>query len=115
MNVRENTLELLSVFDLPEDHIGVVQLIRALEILAEDPAEIHAVRKGIYMAIADEYACTWKAVESNLRRLIDRVWEQEPERLSTIAGRTLRKRPSVAQFLQMISRYLLWQDGASGQ
>lgn len=110
MNVRETTLELLSAFDIPADHIGAVQLIQALEILTESPAEIHAVRKGIYMVIADRYICTWKAVESNLRRLIDRVWEQDPECLSAIAGQPLSKKPSVAQFLQILSRYILWKD-----
>lgn len=115
MTIRESIPQLLSPFGIPADHIGAAQLMRALELLAISPAEIHAVRKGVYMVIADEYACTWKAVESNLRRLIDRVWEQDPERLALLAGQPLVKKPSVAQFLQIFSQYLLWQDRTSDQ
>lgn len=115
MNIKEVIPELLSDFDISADYIGTLQLIRAMEILIDSPAEIHAVRKGIYMVIADEYECTWKAVESNLRRLIDRVWAQDPERLSILAGQSLSRKPSVAQFLQIFSRYLLWQSRSSEQ
>lgn len=112
MSIKNVIPELLSDFDILSDYIGALQLIRALEILAASPAEIHAVRKGIYMVIAAEYSCTWKAVESNLRRLIDRVWDQNPERLAALAEQPLLRKPSVAQFLQILSRYLLWQDRA---
>lgn len=115
MDIKEVISGLLSDFDISAEHIGTLQLIRAMEILADSPAEIHAVRKGIYMVIADEYDCSWKAIESNLRRLIDQVWVQDPERLSVLAGHPLIKKPSVAQFLQIFSRYLLWKSHSPGR
>lgn len=109
MEIKETVLELLGPFGIDRDCLGALQLARAMEILTASPAEIHAVRKGIYIVITDEHSCAWQAVESNLRRLIDHVWEQDALKLTALAGHELARKPTVAQFLQIISQYLLWQ------
>lgn len=106
---KETVLDLLGMFGIAGDSLGALQFVRAMEILTVSPAEIHAVRKGIYMVIADEYGCTWQAVESNLRRLIDRMWAKDALQLAALAGHELPRKPTVAQFLQICSQHLLWQ------
>lgn len=110
---KETVLDLLGMFGIAGDSLGALQFVRAMEILEASPAEIHAVRKGIYMVIADEYGCTWQAIESNLRRLIDRVWAKDSLQLAALAGHELPRKPTVAQFLQICSQHLLWQKNTA--
>lgn len=56
----------------------------------------------LYPETARRYQANPKTVERNIRRLSLEAWKKAPERLSQMAGVTLRDAPPPAQFLSIL-------------
>ena len=78
----------------------------AARLAAEDPERLILVTKWLYPEVAQHYHCSWQAVEHNIRRLVEKVWREHPERLEILADRKLQEKPSPAQFLAILSNFL---------
>ena len=102
MDLEREVCELLRPFGITEKYIGVSQLTLALQILLEDPECLHAVQKGIYMVIAEQFCVNWKSIERNIRTLSAAAWRADPEYLELLAQYPLIKRPTSVQFIEII-------------
>ena len=82
-------------------------LVEALTLIYEDEDRLNAVQKEIYMPIAENYDCSWKAIQSAIRRAVQASLLVNPTRLQEIAGYPLTGCPSAVQFLEMLYNALV--------
>ena len=64
--------------------------------------------KWLYPDVAKYYHTTWKAVERNIRTLIDALWRQGS--LDALWGRHMEKKPTPAQFLSVLVSKMSLRD-----
>ena len=102
MDVERQVCELLRPFGITKKYIGVSQLTLALLILLENPESLHAVQKQIYMVIAERFCVNWKSIERNIRTLSTAAWRANPKYLELLAQYPLEKRPTSAQFMEIM-------------
>ena len=62
--------------------------------------------KCLYPKVARRYHVKGTSVEQNIRCLIQTIWKKNPARLSAMAGKPMEKKPTVRQFLTIVSGYL---------
>ncbi len=80
----------------------------ALKLAVSDPTRLSSIKKSIYLPVAEEYQTTWENVERNIRTTVRICWEQgNRELLEVMAGRTLFLKPTVCEFLDIVTNYLL--------
>ena len=106
MDLEREVCDLLRPFGITEKYIGVSQLTLALQILLEDPECLHAVQKGIYLVIAEQFCVNWKSIERNIRTLSAAAlsvaaWSANPE-YELLAQYPLEKRPTSVQFMEIM-------------
>lgn len=106
MNSRD-IHELLLALGIGRQYLGHNITAQAISIVLKDENSLLCVKKGIYIPIAEERHCDWRTVERNIRTVIHRAWSLAGERLSGLALYSLSREPSVSEFLDILSSYLL--------
>ena len=102
----EKIQALLYSIGITGNYIGFHQAASAIEIAIEDPQSLLMVTKGLYLEVAEQYGTDWKTVERNIRTVISVTWNCSRRKLEMIAGHALSKKPTPAQFIAILSRYL---------
>lgn len=103
----DKTMEqMLYSIGLTSNYKGYRQLAQALQIAVEEPEALEAVTKRLYPAVARKCGTNWKAVERNIRAMIEIAWQTAPERLERLSGCSLERRPRPAQFLAFLTHHL---------
>ena len=115
-NITEDTVEeqanrLIMSCGVTPNYIGFKQTVCAVCIDVKNPDALTLVSKQIYAAVAQYYGTSWKAVERNLRTIVTIAWETNPLSICQIAGYALNTKPTVSQFLSIITNYLLHNTG----
>ena len=82
-------------------------LLSALDITQQDPQALTSLTKRVYAAVASDYAVTPGAVESGLRRAVLTCWNAMPSVREEVLGPFFSQRPTVGQFLAVLSRSAL--------
>lgn len=98
--------QMLYFIGLTPNYKGYRQLVQALQIAAEEPGSLELVTKWLYPAVARKCGTNWKAVERNIRTMIQIAWQTTPERLEVLSGYPVKKKPKPAQFLAFLTHYL---------
>lgn len=105
--IREQIYQDLRKLGLADSYYGEKFLYLALEIIQEEPTRLCCISKQIYPEIAKQYNTNIVCVERNLRTFISKLWETgHYEYLEKLAGKTLNKKPSNGEFLDIMSMYL---------
>lgn len=95
--------ELLRRLGATANYKGFSYTAYAAALCAERPELLLLVTKRLYPEVAKQYKTTWKAVERNIRTVIEIVWTRNPALLERIADSALEKRPRSAQFLAIVA------------
>ena len=85
---------------------GYSRLKYAIVLVCENESRLEAVVKEVYMPVAEKYHCTWGAVERCFREIIYRVWGTNYNELCEIAEVRLKRPPTPAELLDIITSYL---------
>lgn len=102
----EKIQALLYSIGITGNYIGFHQVASAIEIAVYDPQSLLMVTKGLYLDVAKQYKTDWKTVERNIRTVISITWGCSKQELERIAGHSLFKKPTPAQFIAILSRHL---------
>ena len=94
-----NEVQLLKKLGAMPTYIGYHYLLRAIQIVQDEPLTLSAVKKEIYYVIADDFGVVDYTVESNIRVVLKRMWRFERERMRELSDFRWEKRPSVSEFL----------------
>ena len=104
--MNEKIQALLYSIGITGNYIGFYQAASAIEIAICDPQSLLMLTKKLYSDVAKQYKTDWKTVERNIRTVISIAWKYSQRKLETIAGRSLAKRPTPAQFISILSCHL---------
>ena len=86
--------------------IVMESVISLMPTAARCLAPLLMVTKGLYLEVAEQYGTDWKTVERNIRTVISVTWNCSRRKLEMITGHPLSKKPTPAQFIAILSRYL---------
>lgn len=103
----EQVQEILRPFHITHKYVGCRQLALAVQIIRDNPDSLEAVGKQIYRPIAAVYHCEWKSVERNMRTLAMHAWDSDRRALEKLAGYPLSAPPTAADFIEIVSNYIL--------
>ena len=103
----QDVYALLRCLGASGNYKGFFPTAEAVWLCAQEPERLIGVTKGLYPEIGRKYGTNWRAVERNIRTVATVVWEKNPGLLSQLAGIALVRRPSAAQFLDILSSSLL--------
>lgn len=96
--------------NIPPSYLGAHYLAYAGLLVVENQNRLTLVTKWLYPEIASRYQTNWKAVERNIRTVINLCWEQDAgDGLRQLTGGPIDKKPSPTQMIQLLAHYLLRQ------
>ena len=78
----------------------------AILLSIQEPQRLELITKLLYPDVAKHYNSTKTAVEKGIRKMVDRIWRDNPQLLSEMTGKPLKAKPSNTQFLIIASSYL---------
>ena len=97
-------------FDVILRPLGITHNVKAYRILCSciqriclQEDRLEAVQKEIYEPLAEEYHCSWVAIQSAVRRASRVAWEVNPSFLQELAGYPLHNCPTPVQFLEILA------------
>ncbi|MBQ8555230.1 MAG: sporulation initiation factor Spo0A C-terminal domain-containing protein [Clostridia bacterium] len=103
-------MEIQDVFrrlGIGRQYLGYNAALRAVEMTIEDESCLYCVKQGIYVPISVHANCDWRTVERNIRTVIQRAWCVNPDMVIEMAGFPLHQAPTVTEFIEMVSAYVL--------
>ena len=111
MDRQMDIYDLLYRLGVTANYTGFFHIALGVQLCMERPERLLLVTKCLYPDIARRYRTSWKAVERNLRTIVTIAWETNPLSICQIAGYALNTKPTVSQFLSIITNYLLHNTG----
>lgn len=93
--------EVLSHFGIYPFYKGFKCIILAISLSMSDEYK-NATTKSIYEAVAKQLNCHAANVERNIRTIVIKAWEINPEYLCRLSGKTLDKAPTNTEFIKLI-------------
>lgn len=97
----------LRPFGITRCYKGFRHAVYAIRLAVEDERRLGSVTREIYMVTAEHFGCRWTAVERNIRTVVLRAWQVDPELLCRMAGYPLDGAPTASEFIEIISSYIL--------
>lgn len=110
--VKQNVCDVLTDMGITANYVGFHYIVDAVCMVVEDPQYLLLVTKKLYPEIASRYHTTWKAVERNIRTVIDIVWDNNPEYIMASMQRPVREKPTVSEFISILAS-IFWDGHTS--
>lgn len=101
---------ILRPFGITGRYKGFHHVCFSIQLAVTDDFRLNAVTREIYMVTAVQFNCNWKAVERNIRTVVIRAWNVNPDLLSQMAGYPLDGPPTASEFIEIVSSYILRSD-----
>lgn len=98
---------ILRPFGITGRYKGFYHVCFSIQLAVTDDFRLSDVTREIYMVTALHFHCNWKAVERNIRTVVIRAWNVNPDLLSQMAGYPLDGVPTASEFIEIISSYIL--------
>lgn len=98
---------ILRPFGITKCYKGFHLVCFSIQLAVNDDFRLGAVTKEIYMVTASHFNCNWKAVERNIRTVVIKAWNVNPDLLSQMAGYPLDGTPSASEFIEIVSSYII--------
>lgn len=100
--------ELLQKMGIGARYRGYWYSLEAIRMAMENPERLLSTKKQIYEPIAEQYHTSWENVERSIRTIIKVYWNRGNHAiLEAIAGRELEYKPTVCEFIDIVSVYFL--------
>ena len=101
-----SAFSLLHELGITATYSGFYHTAYGVKLAQQQPDRLLLVTKWLYPDIARQYETTWQCVERNIRTVISLAWQRNPALLEMLAGYPLTKKPSVGQFIAILSYHL---------
>lgn len=99
---------LLRVLGASPVYAGFTPAVTALEFILADQRLLTSLTTRLYPKVAESCGIALPCVERNIRTLIGIIWEKNQFLFQIVAGYGLTARPSVGDFLAILSTYLMY-------
>lgn len=111
MSPEHNAIRhLLMSLGATPNYTGFRYTVHALLLSLEQDERLTHVSKYLYPDIASHYHTTYMAVERDIRTLIAVMWKRNPQLMHELAGHELKQKPTVSQFLSILTVHLSTPD-----
>ena len=104
----EDIEHLLRVLGASPVYAGFTPAVTALQYILEDQHLLMSLTTRLYPKVAESCGTTAASVERNIRTVIAIIWEKNQFLFQIVAGYGMTARPSVGDFLAILSTYLLY-------
>ena len=94
-------LETLRPFGITRCYKGFPLTVYAIHLAVMEEDRLEEITEKIYRETADHFGCKWTAVERNLRTVVSRAWQVNPDLLCRMAGYPLTAAPTASEFFQI--------------
>lgn len=105
INYSKLIQRLLQSLGVTENYSGFFPAVYAVQLSISNPERLRLITKLIYPDVAARCGTSWKSVERNIRTLVSVAWENDPLMLSQLAGFPLKRKPTNAQFLSILTGF----------
>ncbi|MCI8293899.1 MAG: sporulation protein [Hespellia sp.] len=105
-NVLSKVYHLLYQLGITANYIGFFHTAYAVLLCAEQPEQSLMMTKWLYPEVAKQYGTNWKAVERNIRRVNEIIWNESRPLLEELAHKHLAQKPRNAQLLSILAASL---------
>lgn len=85
------------------NYTGFFHVSYAVFLALERPDSLLLVTKWLYPDVAKQYQTTPAAVERNIRKVVDLVWNGAPDALEQLARHKLTRKPTASQFISILA------------
>ena len=102
-----NVSGFLRPFGITKCYKGFDHVCYSIRLAVVQETRLEAIVKEIYMETASHFSCTWFSVERNIRTVVARAWMINPDLLTEMAGYPLSSQPTVSEFIEIVSSYIL--------
>ncbi len=99
--------ELMERLGITPNYKGFYYATYAVGLAAEKPERLLLVTKWLYPEVARHYETTVNAVERDIRTIVGIIWSENRKVLEEIFRCRITSKPTVSQFLAMITSYLM--------
>ena len=97
---------LLHDLGMTENRVGFYYIEEAVRLALNDSTRLLWVTKRLYPETARKFQTSWRTVERGIRYCIEKVWENNPERLQKVLGIRIEEKPVPAVFLSLLCAHL---------
>lgn len=98
---------LLNRLAIPPTYLGHSYTLEAVSIVLQKEAALTALTKELYPEVAQKFGVSAHSVERALRTAVDQCWTNGGrELLEDIAGRRLKLKPTVGEFIAILADYM---------
>jgi len=101
--------ELLLSLGIGRQYLGHRIAVQAILLVIEDETRLLCVKQDVFLPIARTRQCDWRTIERNIRTVIHRAWTHNADQLLSIAFYPLHREPTVTEFLDIVSNYIMRQ------
>ena len=99
--------EIMERLGITLNYKGFYYAVYAVCLAAEEPERLLLVTKWLYPEVARHYETTVNAVERDIRTVVGIIWRENRKALEQIFRCRITAKPTVSQFLAMITSYLM--------
>ena len=99
--------EIMGRLGVTPNYKGFYYTVYAVCLVADKPERLLLVTKWLYPEVARHYETTVNAVERDIRTVVGIMWNENRKALEEIFRYRITTKPTVSQFLAMITSYLL--------
>lgn len=100
-------LETLRPFGITRCYKGFPHTVYAIHLAVMEEDRLEEITKKIYKETAKHFGCKWTAVERNIRTVVSRAWQVNPDLLCQMAGYPLTSAPIASEFIKIIASYII--------
>ncbi len=77
----------------------------AVSLVLEDYNKMINVTRVLYPEVAEHFGTTPSCVERDMRMVVQKAWERNPDLLCEWAGYPLKRKPPVTRFIAILAEY----------
>lgn len=104
-SVSKLTAETLKQLGITRKYKGYHSILLSIELLSENESRLTAVTKEIYMEIGRQEGHDWKAVERNIRTVLNQTWHSHLDAFREVISSS-GEPPCVSDFLSDLFDYI---------
>jgi len=97
------TAEILSRLGVTANYKGFLYTVSAVELCLEDRERLQLITKCVYPEVAKRHRTNWRAVERDIRKIVELTWDHSRVTLEHLAHGPLARKPGNAQFLAILT------------
>ena len=98
---------LLRLLGIGANYSGQRITAAAVTLSIQEPERLLHVTKELYPLVAEQFGCTWQAVERSIRSSANRAWARNPQFLASLARYPMSQAPTASEFIDILFSYIV--------